>query len=100
MVNEESRLELHSIQQRYRQQGFVAIAEGGQEGEQIVTSDLIPAVSGMLLKPIEDRRTLGRLKQAASGGSGNSMKGAGKGQGAKGSAGPWTRTTRQAYSLP
>jgi hypothetical protein len=87
-VNEESRLELRPIQQRYRQKGFVAIAKGVQEGEQIVTSDLIPAVAGMLLKPIEDRRTLGRLKQAASGSSGNSMKGAGKGQGAKGAGAP------------
>jgi len=84
IVNDESRLELRAIQSRYQQHGFVAIAKGVQEGDQVVTSDLIPAVAGMLLKPIEDKRTLGRLKQAASGGSGNSMKDAGKGQGAKG----------------
>ena len=79
IVNDESRLELRPVQQRYQQKDFVVLAKGVNEGEQLITSDLIPAVEGMLLEPMQDKRILAQLKMSASGG--NLQAGTGKGQG-------------------
>jgi hypothetical protein len=48
---------------------LAAIDNGVQAGEQIVVSDLSPAISGMLLAPQTDEQLQVRLKAEAAGGA-------------------------------
>ena len=67
VVDNESRLELREVAVEFSQQGYSVIAQGLKPGEQIVTSDLITAVEGMLLAPEEDKKTKQRLVLEATG---------------------------------
>lgn len=67
VMNAEKRLEVRSVKPFYNQDGATAIIKGLEEGETVVVSDLIPAIPGMLLDPVEDEKTLMRLKAAATG---------------------------------
>lgn len=67
MMNKEKRIEFRKIKVAFIQGGVAVIAMGLQEGEMIVVSDLIPAVEGMLLDPIKDKRTIQRLKMETTG---------------------------------
>ncbi len=51
IVDQDSRLEIREIQKRYNQQGKSVLAKGLEPGEQLVLTDIVPAVEGMLLKP-------------------------------------------------
>ena len=46
---------------------YVIIKEGLKEGEQIVISDLAPAIDGMLLATVDDEDTLQRLLASVKG---------------------------------
>ncbi|MDM8546897.1 efflux RND transporter periplasmic adaptor subunit [Candidatus Venteria ishoeyi] len=63
VINDSNRLEKRKVQVLYQQKGFVAIAKGLTAGESIVVSDLIPALDGMLLAPIVDKKTKKALMQ-------------------------------------
>jgi len=69
IVTQENRLEIRSVTTGLVQ-GDLAIIDGGIEpGEQIIVSDLIPAVKGMLLIPQSDDELQNTLKAKAAGGT-------------------------------
>ena len=49
------------------QSAFVTVNSGLEAGDRVVVSDLIPAIDGMLLEPLEDKESLARLLQQAQG---------------------------------
>ena len=65
LVNAENRLETRSIKRLYNQRQFAVIGDGLKPGEQIIVSDLIPAVDGMLIQPTVDQM----LQQSISAGN-------------------------------
>ena len=67
VVDNESRLELREVTVEFSLQGYSVIAKGLKPGEQIVTSDLITALEGMLLAPQEDKKTKQRIVLEATG---------------------------------
>ncbi len=67
MVNQENRLEKRTVETAFFQTNFVAIKNGLKKGEQVVVSDLIPAIEGMLLKPVVDTRMTEALLNEAQG---------------------------------
>lgn len=67
VVNEAQRLEIREAQVGMLQPGFATISAGLKAGEQVVISDLVPAIEGMLLKPVPDPETEQRLVRTASG---------------------------------
>jgi len=52
LVNKDSRLEIRKVHKLYEQQNQSIIDSGLAEGDILVLTDLIPAVEGMLLKPV------------------------------------------------
>ena len=52
VVNKENRLEVRTVQKLYDQKNQSIIAKGLEDGDLLVLTDLIPAVNGMLLKPV------------------------------------------------
>ena len=67
VVNDESRLEFRQVKVNFYQDGYVVIKKGLKPKEKIVTSDLVPAIEGMLLKPIKDSKTMKTLLMDAMG---------------------------------
>ncbi len=68
VVDGDGRLEIRDVTPGLVQGDLVVIAEGVTAGEQVVVSDLIPAISGMLLMPQVDDEVLAGLKAEAAGG--------------------------------
>lgn len=72
VMNNEKRLEFRPVKVAFHQEGYAVIKKGLKPKEKIVTSDLVPAIEGMLLKPINDskvmlqlfRDTMGEVPQA------------------------------------
>ena len=52
IMNDQQRLEIRNVQKAYDQQQQSVIESGLKDGERLVLTDLIPAVAGMLLKPV------------------------------------------------
>ena len=52
LMDENNRLQIREVTRRFNQRDQSIIAQGLQEGEQLVLSDLVPAVEGMLLNPV------------------------------------------------
>ncbi len=67
VVDADRRLQRRPVTVGVRQSGFVVIDKGLAEGEIVVVTDLIPAVDGMLLEPIEDTDLREHLVAAAIG---------------------------------
>ncbi|MCK5666132.1 MAG: HlyD family efflux transporter periplasmic adaptor subunit, partial [Thiotrichaceae bacterium] len=67
IVDNQQRLQIRNIKPMFIQNGVVAISKGLEQGETLVVSKLIPAIEGMLLKPIEDKKALKQLKMAVMG---------------------------------
>lgn len=67
VINSESRLEKRKVKIEFAQPGYSVISQGISEGEQIVSSELVAAVNGMLLSPVEDKQGRQRMEAAASG---------------------------------
>lgn len=67
VADEEQRLDIRAVKVGMLQPGFATIESGLVAGERVVISDLVPAVQGMLLKPVEDRETEQRLIRTAQG---------------------------------
>ncbi len=70
VINADNRLERRKVTLFLRQPGFVTVATGIAAGEQVVISDLIPAVDGMLLQPVEDQTAAQLLNSSLAGGMG------------------------------
>lgn len=68
VVNAESRLEIREVQTAFTQTDFAVIKDGVTAGETIVVSDPIPAISGMLVTPVDDPAALKNLVDMAEGG--------------------------------
>lgn len=66
-IDDENRLRLQSVQVAFSQGGFSVLAKGVKPGQRIVVSDLVPAVDGMLLDPVEDKKTKMNLVSEATG---------------------------------
>jgi RND family efflux transporter MFP subunit len=52
VMNSEQRLEIRKVKKAYDQQLQTVISSGLEDGDILVLTDLIPAVEGMLLKPV------------------------------------------------
>jgi len=70
VINADKRLQRRKVVLHLRQAGFVTVASGIAAGEQVVISDLIPAVDGMLLQPVEDQAATAKLNASLAGGMG------------------------------
>ncbi len=67
VMNDDQRLELQPVKIAFYQDGYVAISKGLKPKQKIVTSDLVPAIEGMLLEPIKDSKTMKQLFMDAMG---------------------------------
>jgi len=63
----ENRLEIRSVDVESYMEDIAVLSQGLKEGETLVLADLVPAVEGMLLKPVEAIDILEGLKQQALG---------------------------------
>ncbi len=61
LINSENRLEKRQVVPGFYQGNLVTIESGLQTGEQLVVSDLVPAIDGMLLAPQIDEELLSNL---------------------------------------
>ena len=68
VVDSGNRLNIRSVKIGLFQGDIAVVSEGVAFGDQIVVSDLIPAIDGMLLRPQPDATVLATLKAAAAGG--------------------------------
>ncbi|MES9961788.1 MAG: HlyD family efflux transporter periplasmic adaptor subunit [Sedimenticola sp.] len=69
VANRENRLEIREADITLLQPEFAVIGSGLEAGEQVVVTDLNPAIDGMLLEVREDKRSLDRLTRQASEGN-------------------------------
>lgn len=53
VIDADNRLEIRPVTRKYDQQDLTVIDQGLSEGERLVLTDLVPAVQGMLLNPVE-----------------------------------------------
>jgi RND family efflux transporter MFP subunit len=67
LVTAENRLEIRKIELKYESADFAVVKKGLKPGDLIVTSDLIPAIDGMLLETTVNTALEERIKLAASG---------------------------------
>jgi multidrug efflux pump subunit AcrA (membrane-fusion protein) len=65
IVNSEQRLVIKDIELLYNQDSLSVIQSGVEPGQQLVVSDLIPAVEGMLLQPQPDQSVEKKLLRSA-----------------------------------
>ncbi|MDJ0955756.1 MAG: efflux RND transporter periplasmic adaptor subunit [Arenicellales bacterium] len=65
IVNSDSRLQRRRVTTEIDAASYYSVIEGLQAGEKIVVSDLVPAIEGMLLDPVDDPETALRLARAA-----------------------------------
>ena len=68
VVTEDNRLQTRKVSAGLVANGFATIDEGLKQNELIVVSDLVPAIEGMLLQPINDGKTFKHLKTAVAAG--------------------------------
>ncbi len=67
LVDGENRLRKRKVEVGLADPEYMIVKSGIDRGERIVVSDLVPAIEGMLLRPVPDERVLERLIRAASG---------------------------------
>ena len=63
IVNSENRLEIRTLELELSQADYVVVRSGIEPGEQLVVSDLVPAIEGMLLQPQLDGETQKKLAE-------------------------------------
>lgn len=61
LVDDKHRLQKRPIKIAFAQGNFLVVKEGLQPGEKIVLSDIVPAITGMQLNPIEDKQAKVKL---------------------------------------
>ena len=69
IVDKENRLEIREVKVGMIQDEYVVIEEGLAAGERLVVSDLLPAIQGMLLEPVEDEPAKASLVRLATAGA-------------------------------
>ena len=67
IVTDEKRLERRRIEVSWAQPSFLAVTKSIAAGERVVVSDLLPAIEGMLLDPVDDPAALSALVADATG---------------------------------
>ncbi|MCA9652264.1 MAG: efflux RND transporter periplasmic adaptor subunit [Myxococcales bacterium] len=67
VVDPQSRLRRRTVELEFRQPDYACVASGVAAGEQVVLTDLVPAIEGMLLEPVPDEEAEAELVEAASG---------------------------------
>ena len=67
LLDEGNRLQRHPVTVGISQGGLATITEGLEAGDRIITTDLVPAVDGMLLNPVDDPDRLRALIDEAAG---------------------------------
>ncbi len=67
LLDEENRLDISKVKVAFTQDRYAVLAEGVMPEEKLVISDLIPAIQGMLLEPIADKKTRKMLMMEISG---------------------------------
>jgi len=65
IVTADNRLQIRPVDIELLQPEYAIIASGVSAGEQVVVSDLVPAIDGMLLKPVVDERQQLQLSELA-----------------------------------
>ncbi|MCX4244238.1 efflux RND transporter periplasmic adaptor subunit [Paraliomyxa miuraensis] len=65
VVDQDSRLARRTVELELRQPEYACIAKGLSAGEQVVLTDLVPAIEGMLLDPVTDEEAGTKLAAAA-----------------------------------
>jgi hypothetical protein len=68
LVDKDNRLEKRAIEVGLLESEFLTVSAGLQAGEQVVISDLAPAIDGMLLAPVLDQDAQARLIREAQAG--------------------------------
>lgn len=66
VVGADNRLERREVSTGFSGISYFTVLKGLSAGERIVVSDLVPAIDGMLLEPVDDPDTLARLSDAVS----------------------------------
>lgn len=64
VVGPQSRLERRTVEIEFRQVDYACLASGLAAGDEVVLTDLIPAIEGMLLDPVPDEEEASRLTVA------------------------------------
>jgi RND family efflux transporter MFP subunit len=67
VMNADNRLELRKVSVDFPQGHIAVLRAGLEEGEQVVLTDVIPAMESMLLNPITDEKALEAVKREALG---------------------------------
>ncbi|HEY9079103.1 HlyD family efflux transporter periplasmic adaptor subunit [Magnetovibrio sp.] len=67
VVGEDNRLVIQPVEVAFTQAGFSVLSKGLKPGSLLVVSDLVPAIAGMLLDPVEDKKTKMKLVADATG---------------------------------
>ena len=67
ICNPENRLEIKPVEVEFYMGDVAVLSEGLQQGENLVLADLVPAIEGMLLKPVQAKDAMEHLKQQALG---------------------------------
>ncbi len=67
LVNSENRLERRAVTVEFTQSDFSVIRHSLMAGEQVVLSDVMPAIEGLLLSAVEDKDVHDRLAAQAAG---------------------------------
>lgn len=63
----ENRLEIRPVDVQFNMENLAVLSNGFKSGEKLVLADLVPAIEGMLLKPVEASDVLENLKRQALG---------------------------------
>jgi multidrug efflux pump subunit AcrA (membrane-fusion protein) len=69
VITDQNRLKRHAVTLGFRGSDYVIVEAGLDPGDRIVISDLVPAIDGMLLEPIEDAQASAQLLASAAGGA-------------------------------
>ena len=69
VMTPENRLQIRTVETSLQQGDLAVIKNGLEPGEQVVVSDLVPAIEGMLLRPRTDEALATRLKRQAAAGA-------------------------------
>ncbi|MBU2452244.1 MAG: efflux RND transporter periplasmic adaptor subunit, partial [Proteobacteria bacterium] len=63
----ENRLEIRPVKVEFYMGNVAVLSQGLEVGQRLVLADLMPAIEGMLLKPVEAKEVVASLKQQATG---------------------------------
>ncbi len=68
VLDEENKLRFRTVETRFSQDGFTMIRSGLSVGERVIITDLVPAVEGMKVEPVIDKKVAMMIQANAGGG--------------------------------